>query len=83
MSSSSGLAAMTGPTYQIEIQEELGEDWIEWFAPLNLLSGSQGGTILLGPLADQTALYGVLAKMRNLNLTLIAVTRVDRQETSG
>jgi len=36
-----------------------------------------GETILSGPIEDQAALHGVLAKVRDLNLILVAVNRVE------
>jgi hypothetical protein len=81
VASPSAEAVMNSPIYRIEFQVALGEDWIEWFATLTLMPGSHGGTILLGPLTDQTALYGMLAKVRNL--TLVAVTRIDSRQAPG
>jgi hypothetical protein len=34
-----------------------------------------GEAVLLGPLADQAALYGLLIKIRDLGLPLLAVAR--------
>jgi hypothetical protein len=38
---------------------------------------AQGEVVLSGPIADQAALYGVLAKVRDLGLPLLAVSRVE------
>ena len=38
-------------------------------------SWQNGETLLTGPVADQTALHGLLAKVRDLGLALIAVER--------
>ena len=35
-------------------------------------------TTLTGPVADQAALRGILTKVWDLNLTLISVTRIER-----
>ena len=43
---------------------------------------ANGETVLHGTLADQSALYGVITKARNLGLTLLAVTTVAADETS-
>jgi len=45
---------------------------------------SDGTTTLSGPLSDQTALHGILLKIRNMNLTLISVnsTKSNMQDDS-
>lgn len=63
--------------YQIRIKETLGAQWAEWFDPLKIQPAPNGDTLLVGPLRDQAELHGVLLKVRNLNLTLIAVTQVE------
>ena len=61
--------------YEIRVEGELPRDWANWFEGLEIRPDPSGESILSGPLADQAALYGVLAKIRDLNLTLISVRR--------
>ncbi len=61
--------------YEICVEGELPGAWANWFEGLDISSGRPGESILSGPLADQAALHGVLAKIRDLNLQLISVTR--------
>ena len=61
--------------YEIRVEGELPHDWSSWFEGLEIQCGPHGESILSGPLADQAALHGVLAKIRDLNLKLISVTR--------
>ena len=63
--------------YQIRIKETLGPQWAEWFDPLAIQLAPNGDTLLVGPLRDQAELHGLLLKVSNLNLTLIAVTQVE------
>ena len=63
---------MTLP-YQITVKEYLEESWSAWFDGLTLTHGADGATTLAGPVRDQTALYGLIDKARDLGLTLIAV----------
>jgi hypothetical protein len=63
-------------TYQITILEKLDDQWAEWFLPLVIRNGPNGNTMLCGPIRDQGELHGVLAKVRDLNLTLVEVNRV-------
>lgn len=62
-------------TYRIRVQEELGPEWSIWFEGLQV-SVADGGTALVGPIRDQAELHGVLARIRDLGLTLLAVEAV-------
>jgi hypothetical protein len=61
--------------YQIRVRGALDPRWSGWFAGLTI-SQDQGDTLLAGPLADQAALYGVISRLRDLGLTLLAVARL-------
>jgi hypothetical protein len=62
--------------YEIRTEGVLDNRWTTWFAGLQVTpEGSQ--TILSGPLPDQAALHGVLARVRDLGLSLISVRRLD------
>jgi hypothetical protein len=60
--------------YQIRICGHLTADWSEWFGGLHITQLASGETLLVGRL-DQAGLHGVLARIRDLNLTLVAVNR--------
>jgi hypothetical protein len=59
--------------YQITVQEYLEDSWSSWFDGLTLTHAADGATTLAGPIRDQTALYGLIDKARDLGLTLLAV----------
>ncbi|HSL45448.1 MAG TPA: hypothetical protein VK897_18585 [Anaerolineales bacterium] len=59
--------------YEIKIKGCLDPRWSEWFADLTLTHLEGDVTQLSGLLPDQAAIYGVLERMRDLNLTLISV----------
>ncbi|MGQ9555302.1 MAG: hypothetical protein ACUVWR_14475 [Anaerolineae bacterium] len=61
--------------YEIRLAGHLDEHWCHWFEGMPVIH-AQGNTILCGPVADQSALHGLLEKVRNLGLTLLTVTRV-------
>ena len=63
--------------YEIRVQGRLESRWAAWFDGMTLTPAGDGTTVLAGPLADQAALHGVLARVRDLGLSLIAVTRLD------
>lgn len=60
--------------YTIRIQGHLAANWSEWFADM-AISYTPQETILAGPIMDQAALHGLLARVRDLNLVLISVVR--------
>ncbi|MCA9981491.1 MAG: hypothetical protein KDD89_11670 [Anaerolineales bacterium] len=59
--------------YQIRLKGHLGPQWTAWFDGLQITLTEGGETILVGPVADQAALYGLLRKVRDLGLPLQAV----------
>ncbi len=61
--------------YEIIVEGHLDAAWMEWFTGLALTHLAGGQTLLMGSLPDQTALHGLLERIRDLNLTLISVTR--------
>jgi hypothetical protein len=62
--------------YQIRIKGVLGSGWSAWFEGLRVTSDQPGQTVIAGP-ADQAALHGLLAKVRDLGLELLEVRRTD------
>ena len=62
--------------YEIRVKGHLDTRWAAWFDGLTLTHGSDGTTIIYGPVADQAALHGLLQKIRDLGLPLISVNHV-------
>jgi hypothetical protein len=65
--------------YQIRVQGHLDPQWADWFNGMTIVYDDHDETVLTGHLADQAALFGVLARVRDLGLTLLAVNRVENQ----
>jgi hypothetical protein len=61
--------------YQIRIQGHLGSEWTDWFEGLSITLEDNGETLVTGPVVDQAALYGLLRKVRDLGMLLLAVNR--------
>ena len=61
--------------YHIRVHGHLDPLWSSWFDGLTLSTQTNGETLLAGPIVDQAALHGVLIKIRDLGLELIAVNR--------
>jgi hypothetical protein len=68
---------MTFETYRITIKGHLGSEWSDWFDGLTITMAGDGETILTGPIVDQTALHGVLIKIRDLGLPLLSLARIE------
>jgi hypothetical protein len=64
------------PIYEIRVQGRLDQRWSSWFDGLTLSYEGDDITVLRGPLVDEAALHGVLIKVRDLALPLLAVSRV-------
>jgi hypothetical protein len=61
------------PHYQIRVRGYLDREWAAWFDGLAITHAEDGDTVLDGPVADQAALHGLLAKIRDLGLSLVSV----------
>ncbi len=60
--------------YVVRVAGHLDSHWSEWFDGLTITHcDKRNETVLSGPVKDQAALHGFLAKIRDLNLCLIAV----------
>jgi len=62
--------------YEIRVKGILDGRWAAWFEGLQV-SGDGEETVIAGPVADQAALHGLLTKVRDLGLFLIAVRHLD------
>jgi hypothetical protein len=58
--------------YQIRIKGQIDRNLSEWFGGLAITHMSDGDTLLIGTIVDQAALHGVLARCRDLGITLIS-----------
>jgi hypothetical protein len=65
--------------YEFRVAGRLDQRWSSWFGDLSISAGTDGTTVLNGPVADQSELHGVLTKIRDLGLPLISVTRTGEQ----
>ena len=62
--------------YAIRLKGHLEARWVDWADDLSITHAADGTTTLTGPVIDQAALYGLLRKLRDLGLPLIAINRV-------
>ena len=68
------------PIYEIRVQGRLDQRWSTWFDGLTISYEGEDSTVLRGSIVDEAALHGVLSKVRDLALPLLAVSRVPANE---
>jgi hypothetical protein len=86
--SSQHSSQVTNGIYEIKVKGHLDDHWKPWFAGMILNYETAGEpeeeyTLITGPIVDQPALHGLLAKIRDLNLTLISVRRISLENSDG
>lgn len=62
--------------YEIRLKGHLAESWASWFAGMTVTLTEAGDTSIIGPVADQAALHGLLKKVRDLGMPLLSVGHV-------
>jgi hypothetical protein len=63
--------------YEIRVQGILDDRWSAWFEGLRITGDELGQTVIVGPVVDQAALHGLLAKVRDLGLPLLSVRQIN------
>lgn len=64
--------------YQIRVKGNLDQRWSDWFDGFGITPQADDETLLTGPVADQSALHGLLNKIRDLGLPLLLVKREEQ-----
>ncbi|MBI1279218.1 MAG: hypothetical protein GC179_13915 [Anaerolineaceae bacterium] len=68
--------------YEIRITGHLGDRWADWFEGMTITLEENGETKLVGMVADQSALLGLLRKVRDLGMQLVSVNRIKTGQTN-
>ena len=68
---------------EITVKKRIDFNWSEWFENMTIRHTERDETILSGIVVDQAALYGLLAKLRNLGLPLVSVNSVEIEEVQA
>ena len=66
--------------YRIRVKGCLEPKWSDWFHGFTVTIQAGDETLLVGSVADQAALHGLLAKIRDLGLPLLLLERVVKPE---
>jgi len=61
---------------EVRVKGQIDQRWSEWLDDLTIIHTDQDETVLTGSIVDQAALYGLVAKLRDLGLPLLAVNLV-------
>ncbi len=69
--------------YEIRLQGHLDHRWTAWFDGLSISNESDGSTVIRGEVVDQSALHGLLQKVRDIGLPLVSVTRIATHRPHG
>ncbi|MBN1812028.1 MAG: hypothetical protein JXA14_09355 [Anaerolineae bacterium] len=65
---------------EIRVKGQIAPQWSGWFAGFAIAHTDQDETILTGDVAEQSALYGLIAKLRDLGLPLVSVESSEAEE---
>ena len=68
-------------TYRFRVRGHLDDRWSDWFGGLAIHLQEDGTTLLVGPVVDQAALHGVIARIRDLGLPLLSVRRATEPQS--
>lgn len=66
----------TMPVYEIRLHGHIDARRARQFAGLTMTLLPEGETMLTGPVVDQAALYGILARIRDMGMPLIEVKQL-------
>ncbi len=58
---------------EIRAKGHLDKDWTSWLEGFTFTYTAQDETLLTGTVKDQAALYGLIAKLRDLGIQLVSV----------
>jgi hypothetical protein len=62
---------------EIRVKGRMDENWSEWFQGFEIRASEEGETLIRGQAKDQAALYGLIAKLRDLGLALVSVNEIE------
>ncbi len=75
-----GISPSGEKIYEIHVSGQLDSRWSEWLEGPQMNLVDKGEMVLIGPIVDQAALIGVINKLSRLNLALLSVNEVKKQE---
>ena len=73
---------MAMSNYEIVIKGYLDHHWQDYLGGLQIKHLSSGETKIFGSLSDQAAVYSAISKLRDMNLQLISINKMDDAKSS-
>jgi hypothetical protein len=67
---------------EIRVKGQIDKHWSDWFEDLTVTHTDHDETVLTGLVVDQSAMYGLLAKLRDLGLPLLSVSTSEMDDES-
>jgi hypothetical protein len=68
---------------EIRVKGQINRQWSEWFGGLTISRSDLDETILTGLVLDEAALYGIIARLRDLGLKLTSLSSEEIKEISS
>ena len=68
---------------EIRVEGHINSEWSEWFKGFTISYSEDDESVIRGEVQDQSALYGLIAKLRDLGLTLISIKTTELGGNSG
>ncbi|HUV16669.1 MAG TPA: hypothetical protein VMW28_08930 [Pelolinea sp.] len=68
---------------EIKVASQINPEWAEWFKDFTLSYTEKGETTISGEVIDQSALYGLLSKLRDLGMKLIHIETTESKRKPG
>jgi hypothetical protein len=62
--------------YEIRVKGRLAPRWSAWFDGFDMEATADGTTVIRGPVVDQSALHGLLQKLRDVGIPLLSLTEI-------
>jgi len=64
------------PQYEIRVAGRLASHWSAWFDGLSVTNDDDGTTVIRGPVVDQSALHGLIQKLRDVGIPLLSLSQL-------
>ena len=68
---------------EIRVKGQIDPQWSEWFGDLTISRSDLDETALSGLVKDEAALYGIIARLRDLGLSLTSLMSKDLNDQVG